>query len=116
MLLLQTAVSRDSTVAGEALAAALAGVRGNDACADCGARGPEWASLNLGVLFCAACSGVHRHLGVHISKVWKIVARSHETSAMCAVSCQHHATTVPASLCAPAHVQPEFARRTCCFL
>jgi Putative GTPase activating protein for Arf len=74
LLLLQTAVSRDSTVAGEALAAALAGVRGNDACADCGARGPEWASLNLGVLFCAACSGVHRHLGVHISKVCQIAA------------------------------------------
>jgi Putative GTPase activating protein for Arf len=67
--LLQTAVSRDSTLAGEALAAALAAVRGNVACADCGARGPEWASLNLGVLFCAACSGVHRHLGVHVSKV-----------------------------------------------
>ena len=65
----QTAVSRDSGVAGEALAAALAAVRGNEACADCGARGPEWASLNLGVLLCAPCSGVHRHLGVHVSKV-----------------------------------------------
>lgn len=78
-------MSRDSTVAGEALAAALAGVRGNDACADCGARGPEWASLNLGVLFCAACSGVHRHLGVHISKVpWKPSSLKPDASAMCA--------------------------------
>jgi hypothetical protein len=42
---------------------------GNGACADCGASGPEWASLNLGVLLCIECSGVHRSLGSHVSKV-----------------------------------------------
>ncbi|CAO2829070.1 unnamed protein product [Amaranthus hypochondriacus] len=44
-------------------------VGGNDKCADCGAPEPDWASLNLGLLVCIECSGVHRNLGVHISKV-----------------------------------------------
>ncbi len=44
-------------------------VAGNRHCADCGAADPDWASLNLGVLLCIECSGVHRQLGVHISKV-----------------------------------------------
>lgn len=44
-------------------------VCGNDKCADCGASDPDWACLNLGVVVCIECSGVHRNLGVHISKV-----------------------------------------------
>ncbi|KAH8276060.1 hypothetical protein KR026_006808 [Drosophila bipectinata] len=44
-------------------------VPGNGYCVDCGAPNPEWASLNLGVLMCIECSGVHRNLGSHISKV-----------------------------------------------
>lgn len=35
----------------------------------CFSSGPEWASLNLGVLMCIECSGIHRNLGSHISKV-----------------------------------------------
>ena len=44
-------------------------VPGNDYCADCGAENPAWASLNLGTLICIECSGIHRNLGTHISKV-----------------------------------------------
>ena len=47
----------------------LRSIPGNDSCADCGARDPDWASLNLAVLLCIECSGFHRNLGVHISKV-----------------------------------------------
>ncbi|KAI3982921.1 hypothetical protein MKX01_010404 [Papaver californicum] len=44
-------------------------IPGNDLCAECGASEPDCASLNLGILLCIECSGVHRNLGVHISKV-----------------------------------------------
>jgi Arf-GAP/coiled-coil/ANK repeat/PH domain-containing protein len=44
-------------------------VSGNDKCADCGKPEPDWASLNLGILVCIECSGIHRNLGVHKSKV-----------------------------------------------
>lgn len=30
---------------------------------------PDWASLNLGALMCIECSGTHRHLGAHLSRV-----------------------------------------------
>ncbi|KAL3103436.1 hypothetical protein niasHS_002622 [Heterodera schachtii] len=38
-------------------------------CADCGASGPSWASLNHGVLICSDCCFVHRNLGRHFSQV-----------------------------------------------
>uniref|UniRef100_A0A0D9VIM2 Uncharacterized protein n=1 Tax=Leersia perrieri TaxID=77586 RepID=A0A0D9VIM2_9ORYZ len=47
----------------------LRNIPGNDSCAECRSPDPDWASLNLGILFCIECSGAHRNLGVHISKV-----------------------------------------------
>uniref|UniRef100_A0A3Q3WCA9 Arf-GAP domain-containing protein n=1 Tax=Mola mola TaxID=94237 RepID=A0A3Q3WCA9_MOLML len=41
----------------------------NKFCADCAAKGPRWASWNLGVFMCIRCAGIHRNLGVHISRV-----------------------------------------------
>ncbi|KAI1320005.1 hypothetical protein EDD11_002336 [Mortierella claussenii] len=41
----------------------------NTACADCGAKNPDWCVINLGILVCIECSGIHRSLGTHISKV-----------------------------------------------
>ncbi|KAG5531766.1 hypothetical protein RHGRI_026401 [Rhododendron griersonianum] len=47
-------------------------IPGNNLCAECVSPDPDWASLNLGILMCIECSGVHRNLGVHISKVRSI--------------------------------------------
>ncbi|KAH3759582.1 stromal membrane-associated GTPase-activating protein 2 [Pelomyxa schiedti] len=44
-------------------------IPGNSTCVDCDSPAPDWASINLGVLMCLECSGVHRALGTHISKV-----------------------------------------------
>ena len=41
----------------------------NKTCSECGMRQPRWASTNLGIFMCIRCSGIHRNLGVHISKV-----------------------------------------------
>ncbi|XP_048363339.1 arf-GAP with SH3 domain, ANK repeat and PH domain-containing protein 1 isoform X4 [Sphaerodactylus townsendi] len=42
---------------------------GNDVCCDCGSSDPTWLSTNLGILTCIECSGIHREMGVHISRI-----------------------------------------------
>lgn len=44
--------------------------KGNFWCADCGSGiKTEWVSINLGIILCIECSGIHRSLGTHISKI-----------------------------------------------
>lgn len=44
--------------------------QGNAWCADCGSNvKTEWVSINLGIVLCIECSGIHRSLGTHISKI-----------------------------------------------
>ncbi|XP_041423196.1 arf-GAP with GTPase, ANK repeat and PH domain-containing protein 3 isoform X1 [Xenopus laevis] len=44
-------------------------IRGNSLCVDCDTPNPDWASLNLGAVMCIECSGIHRNLGTHLSRV-----------------------------------------------
>ncbi|KAI0027194.1 hypothetical protein K488DRAFT_81204 [Vararia minispora EC-137] len=44
----------------------------NKTCADCKHNDPRWASWNIGVFLCIRCSGIHRGMGTHISKVKSI--------------------------------------------
>ncbi|KAI9256419.1 hypothetical protein BDA99DRAFT_484798 [Phascolomyces articulosus] len=48
----------------------------NTRCADCGSDNPEWCSLNIGILLCIECSGIHRSLGSHLSKVRSLMLDS----------------------------------------
>lgn len=57
------------TYSGDAVLRLLNSVRGNTRCADCLTASPTWASINLGVMICLECSGVHRSLGTHVTKV-----------------------------------------------
>ncbi|XP_034712138.1 arf-GAP with coiled-coil, ANK repeat and PH domain-containing protein 1 [Etheostoma cragini] len=53
-------------------------IPGNKQCCDCEEAGPDWASINLGITLCITCSGIHRSLGVHFSKVRSLTLDSWE--------------------------------------
>lgn len=44
----------------------------NKTCADCKQNDTRWASWNLGCFLCIRCSGIHRSMGTHISRVKSI--------------------------------------------
>ena len=58
-----------TTPAHKALQKLIRGDPDNKKCSDCETVNPTWASINIGCFLCLECSGIHRALGVHISKV-----------------------------------------------
>ncbi|XP_030319645.1 arf-GAP with coiled-coil, ANK repeat and PH domain-containing protein 3 isoform X2 [Calypte anna] len=70
--------SRERSVRGESILQRVQSIPGNDQCCDCGQPDPRWASINLGILLCIECSGIHRSLGVHCSKVRSLTLDSWE--------------------------------------
>ncbi|XP_071998751.1 arf-GAP with coiled-coil, ANK repeat and PH domain-containing protein 2 isoform X2 [Engystomops pustulosus] len=61
--------SKEKLVKGESALQRVLCIPGNTKCCDCGLADPRWASINLGITLCIECSGIHRSLGVHFSKV-----------------------------------------------
>lgn len=57
-------------------------LNGNNRCVDCSTtkESPTWLSTNLGVLVCIECSGIHRDLGVHISRIQSLTLDNISTS------------------------------------
>uniref|UniRef100_A0A8C4JXR5 Arf-GAP with coiled-coil, ANK repeat and PH domain-containing protein n=2 Tax=Dromaius novaehollandiae TaxID=8790 RepID=A0A8C4JXR5_DRONO len=70
--------SRERNMKGETILQRVQSIPGNDQCCDCGQPDPRWASINLGILLCIECSGIHRSLGVHCSKVRSLTLDSWE--------------------------------------
>uniref|UniRef100_A0A672IT78 Arf-GAP with coiled-coil, ANK repeat and PH domain-containing protein n=1 Tax=Salarias fasciatus TaxID=181472 RepID=A0A672IT78_SALFA len=60
---------KERSLKGESALQKVLVIPGNACCCDCGQPDPRWASINLGITLCIQCSGIHRSLGVHFSKV-----------------------------------------------
>uniref|UniRef100_A0A8C6LXX9 Arf-GAP with coiled-coil, ANK repeat and PH domain-containing protein n=1 Tax=Nothobranchius furzeri TaxID=105023 RepID=A0A8C6LXX9_NOTFU len=69
---------RERGTRGETILQRIQCLPGNQQCCDCGQANPCWASINLGILLCIECSGIHRSLGVHCSKVRSLTLDSWE--------------------------------------
>ncbi|XP_035512413.1 arf-GAP with coiled-coil, ANK repeat and PH domain-containing protein 3 isoform X2 [Morone saxatilis] len=69
---------RERSVRGDTILQRIQCLPGNEQCCDCGQADPRWASINLGILLCIECSGIHRSLGVHCSKVRSLTLDSWE--------------------------------------
>ncbi|XP_018578890.1 arfGAP with SH3 domain, ANK repeat and PH domain-containing protein isoform X2 [Anoplophora glabripennis] len=56
-------------------------IPGNDRCCDCNSQNDAtWLSTNFGIIVCIECSGIHRDLGVHISRIQSLTLDNVGTS------------------------------------
>ncbi|XP_041745638.2 arf-GAP with coiled-coil, ANK repeat and PH domain-containing protein 2 isoform X3 [Coregonus clupeaformis] len=69
---------KERSLKGESALQRVIVIGGNACCCDCGQPDPRWASINLGITLCIQCSGIHRSLGVHFSKVRSLTLDSWE--------------------------------------
>ncbi|KAJ8400290.1 hypothetical protein AAFF_G00399840 [Aldrovandia affinis] len=69
---------RERSARGDSILQRAQTIAGNEQCCDCGQPDPCWASINLGILLCIECSGIHRSLGVQCSKVRSLTLDSWE--------------------------------------
>uniref|UniRef100_A0A8C2XHB3 Arf-GAP with coiled-coil, ANK repeat and PH domain-containing protein n=1 Tax=Cyclopterus lumpus TaxID=8103 RepID=A0A8C2XHB3_CYCLU len=69
---------KEKPIKGESALQKVLAIPGNTCCCDCGQPDPRWASINLGITLCIQCSGIHRSLGVHFSKVRSLTLDSWE--------------------------------------
>ncbi|KAJ1527456.1 hypothetical protein ONE63_007433 [Megalurothrips usitatus] len=54
---------------------------GNDRCCDCNSQNDAtWLSTNFGIIVCIECSGIHREMGVHISRIQSLTLDNVGTS------------------------------------
>ncbi|XP_049792741.1 arfGAP with SH3 domain, ANK repeat and PH domain-containing protein isoform X6 [Schistocerca nitens] len=54
---------------------------GNERCCDCSSQNDAtWLSTNFGIIVCIECSGIHRDLGVHISRIQSLTLDNVGTS------------------------------------
>uniref|UniRef100_A0A672S5A6 Arf-GAP with coiled-coil, ANK repeat and PH domain-containing protein n=1 Tax=Sinocyclocheilus grahami TaxID=75366 RepID=A0A672S5A6_SINGR len=69
---------KERSLKGESALQRVMAIGGNSSCCDCGQPEPCWASINLSITLCIQCSGIHRSLGVHFSKVRSLTLDSWE--------------------------------------
>ncbi|KAK8751966.1 hypothetical protein OTU49_011377 [Cherax quadricarinatus] len=93
-------------------------IPGNDHCCDCNCSNPRWASINLGISLCIECSGIHRSLGVHYSKVRSLTLDAWEPEVLkvmaelgnTVINSIYLATYVPGEGTGPPEAKPDSQR------
>uniref|UniRef100_A0A3Q0SWK6 ArfGAP with SH3 domain, ankyrin repeat and PH domain 1 n=1 Tax=Amphilophus citrinellus TaxID=61819 RepID=A0A3Q0SWK6_AMPCI len=86
---------------------------GNEVCCDCGAADPKWLSTNLGILTCIECSGIHREMGVHISRIQSMELDKLGTSELLVSTPLITFMTVRKEFINAKYVDHKYARKTC---